>query len=129
MLSLAVAIALSGLPAIAQTDRPNFYDGRWPDGQGNYPIREEYVGQWEVVDPDPNGLNCRGNILPYEGSEEVVRKLYQGDRIQAVQRGRGIYELVEQDGKTWLRVQVSGGGECWVRANEIFVKPVKARRR
>lgn len=120
---LGTAIALFGVPAIAQMGSPTFYDGYWPDGNGDYPIRQEYVGNWQVVDSDPEGLNCRGNIPPGGGSETIVAKFYEGDFIQAVSRGRGIYEIEELDGKPWLRVRLSDGGECWIRANELYIEP------
>lgn len=95
-----------------------------PNEEGNYlpTTQPHYV--WVVVDPDANGLNCRANIPPGGGSDRIVTRFFEGEIIRAVQRIRGVQELVLQGGKTWLRVRFEDR-ECWVRAHEDYIQPTQ----
>lgn len=124
-----VLLLLLTAPGIAQ-EPPDFYSGSWPDRNGDYPIRRQYHGTWKVVDPDPNGLNCRGNMLPGGGSEKIVTTFPTGTLINLVKRERGVFEIENSfQGEPWLRVRLfttpERWGECWVRANRRYVMPVR----
>lgn len=122
---VGAVIVFLNLPLLAQ-ESPNFYTGEWPNASGDYPIRQEYSGSWRVVDLDTNGLNCRKNIPPGGGSEEVAERFPPNTLITLVKRQRGVFEIeTDQQGKPWLRVQLPNGLDCWVRANQQYVVPVK----
>ncbi|NJP09803.1 MAG: hypothetical protein HC866_10205 [Leptolyngbyaceae cyanobacterium RU_5_1] len=112
----------------------------------------DYVGstaigytRWEVVDPDPKGLNCRmaKAFQPATlDSIDTPRELYQdhqqpiaswnvvfsfspGERLNAV-IGNGRFNqimLLDAQGKPWLGVR-TWKGDCFVRANSRFVRPL-----
>lgn len=128
-LALAFIVGVSSAPAIAQEEVPTFYDGSWPDANGDYPIRREYQQLWQVVDRDPDGLNCRGFLPPSESSEEVVTTFTEGDVITAYPRSRGIYEIIDdEEGQPWLMVDLADeAGSCWIRANSEYIVPVNRR--
>ncbi|MEA5521292.1 hypothetical protein [Limnoraphis robusta] len=129
LLSVCITLMLGIKPVFAQ-EAPDFYQGNWPDSQGNYPIRQQYHGSWQVVDRDPKGLNCRANIPPYAGSKEIRAIFPTGTLINAVRRDRGVFELGEESSQNqpWLRVQLfgqEGRQECWVRANKNYIIPIR----
>ncbi|NJK39551.1 MAG: hypothetical protein HC835_19075 [Oscillatoriales cyanobacterium RM2_1_1] len=127
-LSLTLVAGSDNSPSIAQ-EAPDFHSGPWPDRSGDYPIRQTYHGMWQVMDTDPQGLNCRGNIPPGQGSAQVIAQFPQDTLLNAVKRERGVFELEkDQRGFPWLRVRLyekDGKAECWVRANSQFVVPIK----
>ncbi|MEB3281836.1 MAG: hypothetical protein VKK42_23225 [Lyngbya sp.] len=130
LLSVCIILILGMKPVFAQ-EAPDFYQGLWPDSRGNYPIRQQYHGTWQVVDPDPKGLNCRGNIPPFGGSDKIIAVFPTGTLINAVRRERGVFELGEESSQNqpWLRVRLferEGRQEsCWVRANQRYIIPVR----
>jgi len=107
----------------------DFYNGSWPDNQGNYPIREQYHGTWQVVDTDPNGLSCRSFRSPDRGSEKIITRFPNGTLINTFPRGRGLFEIENNSvSEPWLLVRLFGreeGQECWVRANQKYVIPIR----
>lgn len=124
-----VLLLLLTAPGIAQ-EPPDFYSGSWPDRNGDYPIRRQYHGTWKVVDPDPNGLNCRGNIPPFARSRDIVTTFPTGTLINLVKRDRGVFEIGDSPrGEPWLRVRLLTPEDivptCWVRANRRYVMPVR----
>lgn len=129
LLSICLTLILGVQPVFAQ-EPPDFYRGSWPDSRGNYLIREQYHGTWQVVDPDPKGLNCRGNIPPFGGSDNIIATFPTGTLINAIPRERGAFELGEESSQNrpWLRVRLferGGRQECWVRANQRYVIPIR----
>lgn len=123
-LSVTLVLILANAVVTAQ-EEPKYYSGAWPNSAGDYPIRRQYQGTWRVVDPDPQGLNCRNNIPPYAGSEKIVARFLKGTEITLIQRGRGAFEIGEdKEGLPWLAVRL-GNNICWVRANQQYVVPVK----
>ncbi|MGL5082160.1 MAG: hypothetical protein ACRC8A_11800 [Microcoleaceae cyanobacterium] len=130
LVGCAIALTLGSFnpPSIAQ-DSPTFYSGRWPDRNGDFPIRQTYHGTWQVADPDSKGLNCRANIPPSADSDTIVTTFPKDTLLNTVKRERGVFEIGEdRQGFPWLRVQLHGGGkrECWVRANRKYVVPIKS---
>ena len=81
--------------------------------------------EWEVVDPDPNGLNCRledrgktrGNDIY---NFPIAYTIKPGDRFNGV----GI--STDDRGLPWIWVGTSfSRTRCWVRANTKYVRPVR----
>ena len=90
---------------------------------------------WLVVDPDPEGLNCR----PVDGGEVLVKLDYGGivmTRIQSAETNA----ITLRDGLPWLNVTLTrmtspvldlrqgkeriGSYHCQVRAHADFVAPI-----
>jgi hypothetical protein len=115
---IAFTLTLLGVPAMAQS-LPT------PDRNGDYMPKEAASQElWMAVDSDPKGLNCRGNIPPYKGSEQVLTTFKKDQTFTAVAPVRGIERIALDDkGKPWLRVQLNDNKECWVRANRRLVSP------
>ena len=82
------------------------------------PYQQRY---WLVVDPDPNGLNCRSNT-------GVVDRFYYGDLLAASLDGNNDNAIVTVAAKTFLRVVdrrgIDGPVKCKVRANARFIAPI-----
>ncbi|MDF0556516.1 hypothetical protein [Kamptonema sp. UHCC 0994] len=111
-----------------------------PNNQGDYTGRA-YHTYWEVVDPDPNGLNCRmtnssfeelmrvDNRTPFEFFNwSVIGVLKQGQRFESFpSNAAGTFR--DTRGLPWLFVgknYATGGVQrCFIRANSQFVKPVQ----
>jgi hypothetical protein len=111
-----------------------------PNNQGDY-MGRAYHTYWEVVDPDPNGLNCRmtnssfeelmraDNRTPFEFFNwSLVGVLKQGQRFESFpSNAAGTFN--DTRGLPWLFVGKSyaaGAAQgCFVRANSQFVKPVQ----
>ncbi len=113
-------------------------DYLFPGRRGNRQVN------WQVNDPDPNGLNCRmpeqfqGIVMDslevpetlrtnnrHEISEwSVVRRFQVGDRLQAV-TGNNANQIVLLDkrGKPWIPVSIDEGN-CFVRANSRWIVPI-----
>ena len=115
-----------------------------PDSNGDYSRRDIHL-YWEVVDPDPAGLNCRMErgctFLDISGADETCHSFYrnpfQVDVIGALKAGEqfksypsnvgGVFR--DNNNAPWLFVgeNYSGGvSGCFVRANRDFVKPINA---
>lgn len=121
-----------------------------PNSEGDYPIpRDGQRGgrhvNWQVVDPDPQGLRCRMakqfQAVTVDGIDaprdlfvrnkhdisqwSIVTTFRRGQRLRAV-TGNFANQiiLVDNRGKAWLPVQM-GRGNCVVRANSRFIKPIR----
>lgn len=109
------------------------------DSQGDYMGRDGH-DFWEVVDPDPNGLNCRminaslqqlmsmSNTRPSDiFNWPVVGVLKEGQRFKSFSSNAGS-TFRDTRKLPWLFVGKSyndGAAQgCFVRANSAFVKPV-----
>lgn len=103
---------------------------------------------WQVVDPDPNGLNCRmterfqgiyadalntpDEFLSRDYKPNIsrwtrVHRFATGERLRAV-TGNGMNQHIQFDdrGKPWMAVRISDvRGDCFVRANIRFVRPIR----
>lgn len=128
---LGAAIALS--PAVAQTSLPTV------DRHGDYQRRTSH-SQWVVVDPDPNGLNCRwSSAMPADWYSPaaplpaftildwpVVRRFRQGTVLTANTTPAGFATVTDTRGKPWLKVSIGPNDQiCLVRANAQFIRPVR----
>ncbi|MGF1492595.1 MAG: hypothetical protein ACFBSC_09110 [Microcoleaceae cyanobacterium] len=123
----ALLLGLFQTPSVAQGSS-EFYSGRWPDRNGDYPIREVFHPTWQVVDTDPRGLNCRDGIPSVTQQRNVVAQFPENTLLNTV-RGAEVELIEDYRGLPWLRVQLYGSDDpsfCWVRANEQFIVPIKA---
>jgi len=116
------------------------------DGTGDYSTRSSHLS-WQVVDPDPNGLNCRmgeyGELEIFEGApptpdsdpREVVLDIGNWPPVATLQTGQqfktrlnlgGWFNVYDLNNKPWMFVNESDGGTagCFVRANDQRVRPV-----
>jgi hypothetical protein len=74
---------------------------------------------WRVIDPDPEGLNCRRA----PGVDfSVVGKLYKN---QTISPSSAYSEPIQIDPQRqpWMAVQVQGKN-CFIRAHSFFIEPV-----
>ncbi|BAS58103.1 MULTISPECIES: hypothetical protein [Leptolyngbya] len=124
-----------------------------PNQNGDYTNTRKGQGHinWQVVDPDPAGLNCRmakqfqgfaldamntpdelmsRDYTPNVSSWEVIHQFPPGEKLWAI-TGNVTTQHIQFDdrGKPWLGVRVpyQGGNEiidCFVRANRRFIKPI-----
>ena len=120
------------------------------DSEGNYQngsARGWYV--WQVVDSDPNGVNCRATSIFLDGSWQlismisriptdpfptdiqnfpVVQKFPKGTALVAITSPAGFSTWEDNEKKLWLRVslpsQKSINSMCFVRANSKFIVPI-----
>jgi len=120
------------------------------DSEGNYQngsARGWYV--WQVVDFDPNGVNCRATSIFLDGSWQmismisriptdrfptdiqnfpVVQKFPKGTVLVAITAPAGFSTWEDNEKKLWLRVslpsQKSINSMCFVRANSKFIVPI-----
>jgi serine/threonine-protein kinase len=128
---LAIALTLCANPVQAQFPQP--------DADGDY--RRVNHHHWEVVDPDPNGLNCRmPDGCTYDDIMGYSCPGFTGDyldypirgTLQVGQRFRGFFSNVggtfqDNRGLPWVFVGENYDGNtrgCFVRANSNFVKPI-----
>jgi hypothetical protein len=96
--------------------------------------------RWQVVDTDPEGLNCRAldstggplNLdLPLDqrdiSSWPVTKTFPTGAEMSGVS-GRDGYspiQIEDNQGKSWIAInQDNRGGQCLVRANSQYVRPL-----
>ena len=90
------------------------------NGQGSYMPYE-----WEVVDPDPNGLNCRD----MDHSSPRINDIYNFPIRTAFPTGERIPSSginLDDRGLPWLRFGSSATRHpCFVRANSRFVRPIR----
>jgi hypothetical protein len=105
--------------------------------KGDYQIKYE---QWEVVDPDPQGLNCRALPAVVENPSDavwssglddiskwvVVERFRKGKRLTAAIGRLGDQRvIIDNQGNPWLYVNRRNSQKgCVVRANNRFIKPV-----
>jgi hypothetical protein len=110
-----------------------------PNEQGDYQRTSHRY--WEVVDSDPNGLNCRMGKYSIEeiqnpGSKveldidnwPVVGSLKQGQNFEIYLGPSGLGVLYDKQHQPWFFVEKSDApgtpSNCFVRAHSSFVKPV-----
>lgn len=113
--------------AVASESRPVM------DNNGDYhpsdPNNPHMSWRWEVVDPDPNGLNCR-YLNRTEGSPTGSNDFYNYPVSNTLMRGETFNspQIVYDDRNLpWLWVGSSATNHiCFVRANSSFVRPVRA---
>ncbi|WP_293333647.1 hypothetical protein [Microcoleus sp. CAWBG58] len=120
------------------------------NGQGDYTgllarQRGNRQVNWVVVDSDSQGLNCRmaqrfrsisvdGVDAPDElfaknkhnvSQWPVVTTFRRGERLEAVTGNNANQIMIaDSNGKPWLPISTDKGN-CFVRANSRFVKPVR----
>ncbi len=84
---------------------------------------------WEVVDPDPNGLNCR-YLNRSEGSPTGSNDIYNYPVSNTLMRGEAFNSpriIYDDRNLPWLWVGSSSTNHiCFVRANSSYVRPVRA---
>ena len=120
-----------------------------PNAQGDYTVQKRRLLHplWLVVDPE--GVNCRmpqqfhGQSLSTRATENLLRDnehdilqwsvmtvIKTGEVVHAFGGNLGALILVkDRQGKIWLPVAMKQGnllGNCFVRANQNFIKPVSA---
>jgi hypothetical protein len=107
----------------------------------------DYVGdlrvpsypRWQVVDPDPDGLKCRTvdpsrrldfNMIgrsPKISKWAVLRTFKSGSELQGMagNMSNTPVKIDDDRGKPWIAILVNEQeGECLVRANSQFVRPL-----
>jgi hypothetical protein len=129
---LILACVLLPVAAIASEDLPR------TNANGDYATRTSHRS-WVVVDPDPQGLNCRwSSNLPdnwFSPSAQlnlndidqwdVVRRFRKNTVLVANTSPAGFALLYDSRNKPWLKVSISGKDRiCLVRANSQFIQPV-----
>ncbi|MBO0347544.1 hypothetical protein J0895_00130 [Phormidium pseudopriestleyi FRX01] len=113
------------------------------NAQGDYTGKSNHIN-WRVVDPDPNGLNCRmGDRTIIEvwnpsagalniGSWPVTGTLPPDSTFQAALSPGGFILTFDSNNQTWIFVESSNGPEqtsnCFIRANINYVEPVSNSR-
>lgn len=108
-----------------------------PLDNGDFP--RSFHSNWQVTDPDPEGLNCRmadisleelnNNTAPLNiGSWPVVATLDQGKNLKSLPGPGGLGIVFDANQQPWMYVEVTNPqGEsqsCFVRANSRFVRPI-----
>ena len=99
------------------------------DENGDYTRRTDQT-HWQVVDPDPNGLNCRmaGTLEDYYRSDTspnildfpVVATLESDLLFEVQATPAGWVNFGDDRGLPWFYVAER---ECFVRANSSFIVP------
>jgi len=104
---------------------------------GDYQLKYE---EWEVIDSDPKGLNCRaipsivekpsdavwGNGIDDISKWNVVETFRKGRRVTAAIGRLGDQRvLIDNQGKPWLYVNRRGQKGCVIRANRNLIKPIQ----
>ncbi|BAI91037.1 hypothetical protein [Arthrospira platensis] len=111
-----------------------------PNDNGDYIGNSNHL-YWQVVDPDPNGLNCR---MGSESIKEVWNPEKSGfpriinfpvvERLQTdeVFTGKlsygGFIVTLDSDLKPWIYIEEKADAtpaNCFVRANDLFIKPIE----
>ena len=99
---------------------------------------------WQVVDSDPNGLNCRMGQHSIQQIQDpgskveldidnwpVVGALKQGQDFEIYLGPSGLGVLYDKQLQPWFFVEKSeeesGPSNCFVRANSSFVMPVQPK--
>lgn len=120
-------------PVLAENSLPQ------PNSTGNYSGTSNHL-YWQVVDSDPNGLNCRMGELsiqkvwspdvagyPQIGTWPVVTTLDKDEVFQAQQTYAGFVFTLDQNLNPWIFIRNKGDGtpaNCFVRSNTAFVQPI-----
>ncbi|QIZ69809.1 hypothetical protein [Oxynema aestuarii] len=106
---------------------------------GDYASKSDHT-YWKVVDPDPNGLNCRMSEASIDevwsatggpidiGNWPVVGTLQTNQEFEAELSPGGFVITFDPQGKPWIYVESSEGNgtsDCFVRANTQYVEPIR----
>jgi hypothetical protein len=131
---VATALILVATPTlVAATALPT------PNRSGDYSRTSHTT--WQVVDNDPNSLNCRMGRYSYEqiidprstvvlniASWPVAGTLKRGQNFEIEIGPAGLGMLYDNKMKPWIFVKRSfnrgAAKNCFVRANSRFVRPV-----
>ncbi|WP_254563447.1 hypothetical protein [Oscillatoria sp. HE19RPO] len=109
------------------------------NAQGDYTGKSNHI-YWRVVDPDPNGLNCRMGDRTIEqvwtpssgalniGSWPVTGTLPPDSTFQAALSPGGFVLTFDANNQPWIFVESSNGPEqtnnCFIRANTNYIQPL-----
>ncbi|VXD23297.1 conserved exported hypothetical protein [Planktothrix serta PCC 8927] len=134
ILGLGLVFLLGITPVWAAKSLPE------PDTQGNYISKSDHL-YWQVVDSDPNGLNCRmGNAsieeiwnpdnpgFPAISSWPAVTTLKPDEVFRAQASYGGFVITFDDQFLPWIFVKKKPDGtpaNCFVRANIALIKPVE----
>ncbi|MBD1910907.1 MULTISPECIES: hypothetical protein [unclassified Leptolyngbya] len=131
LLAIVGVLSTSSVVAAQQARLPQ------PNANGDYTARTSH-SSWQVVDPDPNGLNCRwSSQMPAEWYAPdarlprrdvvnwgVVRRFATGTVLTANTTPAGFATMTDSRGLPWLKVSIGNNDQiCLVRANSRFVRP------
>ncbi|MBW4680806.1 MAG: hypothetical protein KME19_11910 [Microcoleus vaginatus WJT46-NPBG5] len=98
------------------------------DENGDYYIEGERGSlpyEWEVVDPDPNGLNCRLADRA-KGQSQDYYNFPIANTFKQEERIRGPRISLYDRGLPWIWIGTDASRyHCWVRANSRLVRPVR----
>ncbi len=113
------------------------------NAQGDYTGKSNHIN-WRVVDPDPNGLNCRMGDRTIDqvwtpssgalniGSWPVTGTLPPDSTFQAALSPGGFVLTFDANNQPWMFVQSSNGPEqtnnCFIRANTNYIEPITTTR-
>lgn len=107
------------------------------DANGDYGRTDHQT--WQVIDPDPGGLNCRwSTAMPADwyapntrfldqnfGQWQVVQQFSAGTSLTANLAPAGFAILYDDQQKPWLKVSTGENEQiCLVRANSAYVQPI-----
>jgi hypothetical protein len=132
---LVVGLVLTGLTApVFAASLPQ------PDEVGDYIGNSNHV-YWQVVDPDPQGLNCRMGEQSIEeiwnpdnpgfppiGSWPAVTTLQENEVFEGKLSYGGFIFTFADNRDPWIFIKNKSDGtpaNCFVRANHLFVQPVE----
>ncbi|WP_144017676.1 hypothetical protein [Planktothrix sp. PCC 11201] len=134
ILSLGLVFLLGITPTWAAQSLPE------PNAQGNYVSLSSHL-YWQVVDADPNGLNCRmGNSsieeiwnpdnpgFPSISNWPVVATFKPDEIFRAQVSYSGFVFTRDDQFLPWIFVKKKLDGtpaNCFVRANSALIKPVE----
>ena len=110
-----------------------------PDESGDFSGNLNHL-YWQVVDPDPNGLNCRMGEFsikqvwsldnpgyPEIGSWPPVTTLQKDEIFQAQRTYAGFVVTFDENLNPWIFIKNKSDGtpaNCFVRANNAYVQPI-----
>lgn len=134
ILGLGLVFLLGITPVWAAKSLPE------PNDRGNYMTKSDHL-YWQVVDPDPNGLNCRmGNArieeiwnpdhlgFPAISSWPAVTALKPDEVFRAQPSYGGFVITFDDQFLPWIFIKKKPDGtpaNCFVRANSALIKPVE----
>lgn len=113
-----------------------------PNAMGDYATRTSHRF-WVVVDPDPQGVNCRwsanmpanwydpGANLPSLTFDQwdVVRRFKRNSVLISNTTPAGFALMFDESNKPWLKVRTGTKEQiCLVRANSKYIQPIEKNR-
>lgn len=129
LLTLTIWLFQTTALSAVQLPRPNL--------NGDY-LRNSHKS-WVVVDPDPQGVNCRwSKTMPDNwyhpeaklppatfGQWETIRRFKKNAKLTAHLSPAGFVILYDTVRKPWLKVSLGANEKvCLVRANAKFIRPL-----